>query len=213
MNKNLAKYYVIGGVVVLVIIGAIVYAVMSKPADQHNYGIGDMGLPAVAPSVQPVPESVQTSSASSSPSTSGLIGKWVSAVSGKGIQATGQLITSNSTSKITLYGDVTIVIDGINGNVATGQLTYTNLCYTSVTTFTGSSAAPIAKPATCLANITKPIKLQISGNSVSFNGTTETGGKESFSGTYSDNSVSGSFTRSSSYGDLKGTLNVVHKGN
>lgn len=151
--------------------------------------------------------SIQSASSTSQSATNSLVGTWVSATSGKGMEASGKLILKNSITQLNMSGDVSLIIDSMQGGVASGTLSYINICTSAVTTVTGKS--PVTRSPECITENNKSVELQISGNIISFEGPTDTGGKVTFNGTYSNNSLSGTFSRESSYGELNGTFDLI----
>lgn len=135
-----------------------------------------------------------------------LVGKWVSATAGKGMQASGKFTISKSTALIDLSGDVTLVIEQIQDNVASGTLAYSNVCSKVIVTTPGKS--PYSRSPQCFSVDNIPVSSQIKGNSINFEGTTNAGGKVTFSGVYSNDTLSGTFSRDSQYGQLNGTFSL-----
>ncbi len=168
--KNKSLMYSLLGAVVLVVV--VVVVIMVLPGGSKN----GANVPAVNP----------------------LIGTWTSATPGKGMQATGTATILRKNYEYTVAGDVTVVIQSVENNIASGTITYTNACLTVV------SRAP-----QCITSLVKPVQLQINGNAITFDSQTEAGVDVSFTGTYTNNAMSGTFVRTSSIGKASGTFNLV----
>lgn len=119
--------------------------------------------------------------------TDGLAGTWVSAVSGKGIQASGKLVSSKAVTQVTVTGDVQVIIQKVTADTALGTIAYSNLCYDETASVAGG--ATISKKPQCISVSAKQIELKISGDKISFEGPTATGGTDSFVGTYAGGKV------------------------
>lgn len=170
-------------IVILIIIIVIVAGVWYFTSSSQQASVANNNAPAHLPKI------------------SDFTGTWVSVEAGKGIQATGEFTLGKTTSQITLSGDVQVVIQKIENNVASGTVAYNNVCYTTSTD----------KQPKCVNISAKPVELQINGDKLTFNGPTSTGGTDSFNGTYADGVVSGTFTREGPYGKLSGTFSMVHQ--
>jgi hypothetical protein len=171
----------------------------AKPSSET--AVSDVSKDQTIPSPAPAAESGNSSAADS------LIGTWVSAVQGKGMQASGKVETSRATTQLNLSGDIVVVIDKVSDNIASGTITYNNLCSTSIVSVPGKTE--VSEPPQCIDGNARPVSLQISGNTLKFDSTTATGGDISFVGNYTKDTVSGTFTRASSYGKLDGTFSLV----
>ncbi len=208
-NKSKLKYYLIGAVIlVAIVIAAIVLSGGPKSAGQAAVQAPEQAsLPASLPAPQPA---VNTPGAAAPAApTSNFVGTWTSAVPGKGMQASGNFQISGFAGTVTMTGDVTVVIQRVENNIAYGTLAYSNLCTTATVLAPGK--APVVRQPDCISSQPKAIQLQLSGNTMSFAGPTlVAGGTVTFTGTYSNDSASGTFKRSSSYGELDGTFSLVH---
>ena len=85
-------------------------------------------------------------------------------------------------------------------------MAYTNLCSTATVSVPGKAA--VSEPPQCISNVSKPIQIQIVGNTLQFEGPTDAGGTVSFVGNYTETAISGTFTRESSYGKIHGTFDL-----
>jgi len=182
-NKSKLKYYLLG-LIVLIIVVVIILLGNSKSASQQSQATSAANI--------------STASTPNSTSTSELIGTWVSAVSGKGMQGLGKITFSGTAYQIGFTGDINLVIEKVENNLGTGTITFSNLCLTTD-----------AKPAQCIKTYSQPAVMQISGNTINYTGPTMLGASLSLSGTYTNDSISGTFTRTSSSGKINGTFNLA----
>src|ERR1035437_593819 len=118
-----SKYYIIGAIVLVLVIVAIVLA-MGKS---------------------------KSSVLKNEPAN--LVGNWVSVVEGKGMQGSGKITIFNTTNQINVSGDISLVIEKVEDNVAYGTITYNNLCYTTAKITAGITATPGAPK--CTSGISK----------------------------------------------------------
>jgi Flagellar basal body-associated protein FliL. len=149
---------------------------------------------------------VSAPAAASSASANSLIGTWISSVKDKGMQGSGQVVLPKFTTKFEMSSDVKLVVKTVADNIASGMLSYSNLCTVSTITMPGKPGT--TKPAECVNGESKAVELHINGNALTFAGQTSTGGNISFTGNYTDNTMSGTFTITGSYGDMKGTFSL-----
>jgi hypothetical protein len=110
------------------------------------------------------------------------------------------------TAQFTMNGDVNLVIKNVANNIASGIISYSNLC--TVSTITMPGKPDTVKSPTCVSNESKAVELQISGNTLTFAGQTSTGANISFTGNYSGDTISGKFTITGSSGDMNGTFSL-----
>jgi hypothetical protein len=193
-NKSSLKYYIYGAIALVAIILIVVLS----------------GGKSKSPEINSQAENSENTSATpvtGVTSNSGLIGTWVSAVSGKGLEGSGKVVTAHSTTDITASSDLKLVIQKIENNTAIGTITYTNLCYTIATSILGRPAT--TKPPQCTNTGDEPARLQVSGNTISYNGETVLSANVSLEATYSGDTISGTFTRTGAYGKVTGTINLV----
>ena len=193
-NKSSLKYYIYGAIVLVVIIVIILLSVGKSKSSETN----SQAVNGVNTSATPVENAT---------SNSGLVGTWVSAVSGKGLQGSGKVVTAHSSTEITASSDLKLVIQKIENNTAIGTIAYTNLCYTIATSILGRAAT--TKPPQCTNTGDEPARLQVSGNTISYNGQTVLSANVSLEATYSGDTISGTFTRTGAYGKVTGTINLV----
>ena len=199
-NKPSLKYYIYGAIVLVVI---ILLVVLSGGKSKSPFPEENSQTVNTTNTVTPV------SPVENSTSNSGLIGTWVSAVSGKGMQGSGKVVTANSSTDITTHGDLKLVIQKIENNTAIGTIAYKNLCYTIATSILGKAAT--TKPPQCVNTGDEPARLQVSGNTISYNGETILSANVSLEANYSGDTISGTFTRTGAYGKVTGTINLVRQ--
>jgi hypothetical protein len=145
-------------------------------------------------------------SVANSASTNSLVGNWVSSVKGKGMQGSGKIVMPKFTAQFSMNGDVKLVVKNVANNIASGIISYSNLCTVSTITMPGKPAT--VKSPECVSNESKAVELQISGNTLTFAGQTSTGANISFTGNYSGDNMSGKFTITGSSGDMNGTFSL-----
>ena len=136
-----------------------------------------------------------------------LRGTWTSSIRGKGIQLYGQFATGPGTTTVYEDGDVTLIIDTAENNVASGTIRYTNLCST------GSTAVPgygnISVPKQCTADSgARAIKIRVSGSRLDFGTISAGGGTFSMQGNFTTDIISGTMTTTTSYGVIKGEFHL-----
>ncbi|MFZ1075060.1 MAG: hypothetical protein WAN50_01670 [Minisyncoccia bacterium] len=204
MNKKSSLLYYAIGAFVLVFIVVIAVSVLNKTKSSEQTS-QTANVPA-ASTTGTAAAGVTNTAAANAPAASSLVGTWVSATPGKGMQGSGKIVLAHSSTAVTTSGDVTIVIQKVENGTAVGTLSYSNLCTTEVITLTGAS--PVTEKPQCTSVAGRPVQLQVNGNSLSFSGQAETGANITFTGTQSGDTVSGTFTRSSQYGEISGTFNL-----
>jgi hypothetical protein len=204
-NKPSSKNYLIGAIVLIVAIVIIVLLVgKSKPAEQNLQ----------APNTANVSEVNTAAVESATPAQSisqGFIGTWVSASQGKGLEGFGKVTTPRTSTEITAHSDVKLVIQKIENGMAIGTLSYSNLCYTIATSISGRAA--VAKPEQCTNTPEVAARLQVDGNKISYQGQTELSSDVSFEGNLSGDTLTGTFVRTGTYGEVTGTLKLVRAKN
>ncbi len=175
-NKPSSKYYLIGAIVLVVVIVVIVLAM----------GKSKMGV------VKNGPEN--------------LVGNWVSAVEGKGMQGSGNIEIFNTKAKIDVSGDINLTIDKVENNVAYGTVTFNNLCYTS-------SRSAAGDPPKCVSSLSKTIQSAINGNKMTFESQTVLGVNLNYDASFTNNAITGTFSRVGSNENIdenfNGTFSLV----
>ena len=137
-----------------------------------------------------------------------LKGTWTSSIRGEGLQLYGKFTTGPGTTTIYEEGDMELIIDKMEGNIASGTIRYTNLCVT------GSTHVPsygnINVPKQCTADTgTQPIQITVSSSHLDF-GTINTGGATfTMQGNYTTDIMSGTMTATTPYGDIKGEFHLI----
>jgi hypothetical protein len=205
MNNKSALKYLLGLIILIALIIVASSLGKSKTAEK-KFGMAD-DINKTATNPTPAAPVVSPTSDASPASDNVLVGTWVSSVKGKGMQASGEVKISGATSKFNLSGDVEVSIQKVVGNTASGTITFNNLC--SIKTVSVPGKDDVSEPPQCINGSSKPVELQINGNAISFQSQAETGANISFTGNYANDSVSGTFTRESSYGKMDGTFNLV----
>ena len=140
-----------------------------------------------------------------------LAGTWDSSVKGKGMQGSGEIITANANTKINVTGDVNLVIEKVENNIASGTISYNNVCYTLVISMPGKS--DISEPSKCISISSKQIEAKITDNTISSGGNSDDNDNVSLLGNYTNNTISGTFTKTISVGKfdekISGTFNLA----
>jgi hypothetical protein len=95
----------------------------------------------------------------------------------------------------------------VENNIGSGTLSYTNLCTTETTTFTTKPATTKKLP--CESAVGKPVEININGDKVSLSGKTSTDADISFTGSYTNDTMSGNVVVKGTYGDMTGTFSLT----
>lgn len=135
-----------------------------------------------------------------------LRGTWKSSIAGKGLQLFGQFVNGPTTT--TIYGeeDIELIIDKVDGNIATGK-TKTSACIWGVSTAPVIGIVQI--PKTCSQDADyQPMTIRVSGSSLDFGNTVTAGGSVNMQGGFTTDIISGSATVTTPYGLLKGALHL-----
>ena len=136
-----------------------------------------------------------------------LRGTWTSSIRGKGIQLYGQFATGPSTTKIYEDGDVELIINTVQNNIASGKIRYTDLCSYGETTIPGYST--ISVPRQCLNDSgASPIEIRVSGSRLDFGTINASGVTFSMQGNYTTDIISGTMTATTPYGVIKGEFHL-----
>src|SRR3989344_5984131 len=136
-----------------------------------------------------------------------LRGTWTSSIRGKGFQLYGKFATGPGTTTVYEDGDVELIIEAVDNNIASGTIRYTNLCAT------GSTAVPgygnITVPEQCTPDTeARAIQIRVSSSHLDF-GTINAGGATfSMQGNYTTDIISGTMTATTSYGVIKGEFHL-----
>jgi len=217
-NKSSLKYYLLGAAGLIVVIIIIILLVNSKPAQQKPQTGSTLNTPIASIAATPVASVTNTPNVSTSAtpvvnstSANGLIGTWVSAVQGKGMQGSGKIAISGTATQITFTGDVNLVVQKVENNTGTGEITFTNLCGSKVTSVPGKP--DVIGPAQCISGNSLPAVMRINGNTITYTGKSILGADISLTGTYTNDSMSGTFTRTSASGNITGTFNLARAKN
>ncbi|OGY22308.1 MAG: hypothetical protein A2126_03975 [Candidatus Woykebacteria bacterium GWB1_45_5] len=137
-----------------------------------------------------------------------LKGTWTSSIRGKGIQLYGQFATGPGTTTVYEDGDVELIIDKVENNIASGTMRYTNLCTTGSTSVPGYGN--ISVPRQCVADTgARATQIRVSGSRLDF-GTVSTGGATfSMQGNFTTDIISGTMTATTPYGVIKGEFHLI----
>ena len=217
MEKKLSsKHYLIGAIILVVVI-IIVAAFLgrsksSKPIAPTASPVNAPMINTPAPSAAapaPAPQAPATAPVANSAPTSGLIGTWVSATKGKGMQGSGKITFNGSTDQIALTSDVNLVVQQVVNNTGTGTITFSNSCLTATVSVPGKPN--VTNPTQCAKTFSQPAVMQISGNTISYSGKSELGANISLTGTFTGDSMTGTFTRTSLSGKVTGTFDLVRQ--
>ena len=195
-NKSKLKYYLSGLIILIVIIIVIMLSAGSKHTPQQTQATNNAANTPTA--------STSATSVKNSISTNGLVGTWISSTQGKGMQGSGKVAFHGTTYQINFTGDVNLVIQKVEDNTGTGNITFSNLCLT---------VSGINKPAQCMKSYNEPVAMQISGNNIKYTGPTVLGASISLAGTYTNDSITGTFTRTSTSGTNTGTFSLIREKN
>ena len=143
--------------------------------------------------------SIATTTAPTAASTNDLVGTWGSAVAGKGVQGSGKVTISGTSYQISLDGDVNLIIQKVANGAAVGTIAYNNLCLTAVVSAPGKT--PVTKPAQARKSLPQYLLQSRSISlTLTFTGKSQLGSDISFTGTIGNGTITGTFTRMSSYG-------------
>jgi hypothetical protein len=137
-----------------------------------------------------------------------LRGTWTSSIKGKGLQLYGKFVTGPGTTTIYEEGDITLVINTVSGNTASGTIRYTNLCST------GSTAVPgygnITVPKQCVTDTgARPVQIRVSSSRLDFGTISTNGATFTMQGNFTTSLISGTMVASTSYGDIKGEFHLM----
>ena len=137
-----------------------------------------------------------------------LKGTWTSSIRGKGIQLYGQFATGPGTTTVYEDGDVELIIDKVENNIASGTMRYTNLCTTGSTSVPGYGN--ISVPRQCVADTgARATQIRVSGSRLDF-GTVSAGGATfSMQGNFTTDIISGTMTATTPYGVIKGEFHLI----
>jgi hypothetical protein len=201
-NKSTSKYYLWGLGAIVIIIAIVMLSGGSKPSVAPSQTESTTNAP-----ITNTPSTPATNPASAS---SGLMGTWVSSVSGKGMQGAGKVTLNGTTDQIAFTGDINLVVTKVENNSGTGTITFSNICLT--VTVSTSGKPDVANPTQCLKAYSQAAVMKIDGNNISYTGETVLGANVVLTGTFSGNSMTGTFIRKSSSGSITGTFSLIRKG-
>jgi len=138
-----------------------------------------------------------------------LTGTWVSSLRGKGIQLYGKFPTAGGTAVVYEDSDITLKINSVSGNTATGTIAYSNMC--SWGSITVSGFGKVSTPKTCMNFGAQAINIRVSGSRLDFGTASAAGATVTMQGSYTTDIMSGTMTMTSSYGLIKGEFHLIRK--
>jgi len=187
-------------IVIIIVVGAWWY--VSSANSSSKVAPSQQNVSANSNQINPV----ATESANSK-TENDLIGTWVSTTKDKGMQGSGKIVLPKSTTQFSISSDISLVITKVENNIGSGTVSYTNLCTTETTTFTEKPATTKNLP--CVSAAGKPVEVHIDGNKVSLAGKTSTDADISFTGSYTNDTMSGTVVVKGTYGDMTGTFSLT----
>jgi hypothetical protein len=181
-----------------VIIGAVA-VVQNMPAKSSLSGLVDSKLKSIVTPKPPLDGNLTPAR--------DLKGTWKSSLSGKGLQVFGKFTTGPAITTVTEDGDMEIIIDSVENNIASGKVRYTNLTATAVAT------VPKLKTITTKSGQKDtgylPISIRVSGSALDFGTVKTSGATFTMVGSYTTDIMSGSMTMTlPGYGVLKGEFHL-----
>jgi hypothetical protein len=219
-NKSLTKKYLFAGIIlVLVIIIVVLLMGRLKPAPQitqiPNTPSPIANTPAAPANTSSTPAE-NTPAAPTTPVTNtaaaeGLIGTWNSSVPGKGMEGSGKVTLNGIVFQLNLAGGVNLVIQKVENNTGTGTITFDNVCVTGTKTVAGKPATAFSPQ--CEKTYSRPALMQIDGNKISWSGKSDLGADISLNGTFTGDTMSGTFVRTSTSGTINGTFSLTRAKN
>lgn len=137
-----------------------------------------------------------------------LRGTWFSSIRGKGFQLYGQFATGPGTTHIYEDGDITLVINTVQNNVALGTIHYSNISAYGTTSVPGYGNINVPRQYTGDAG-TQPIRIGVSGTRLNFGSMSTNGATFSMQGNYTTSLISGTMTATTPYGAIKGEFHLI----
>ncbi len=139
-----------------------------------------------------------------------LRGTWKSSLSGKGLQLYGRHTTYGSITDMYEDGDIELIINNVQNNIAVGTMRYINLCGWGETTVTIPGAEGVINvPKTCVADTgPQEISIQVSSSALDFGTISVDGITATMQGNFTTDIISGTMTVTMPGGVLKGTFNL-----
>jgi len=139
-----------------------------------------------------------------------LRGIWRSSLSGKGLQLYGKQTLYGSITNMYEDGDIELIINDVQNNIAVGTMRYINLCSWAETTVTIPGAERVINvPKTCIADTgPQEINIRVSSSALDFGTISIDGVTATMQGSYTTDIMSGSMTITMPSGVLKGTFNL-----
>lgn len=139
--------------------------------------------------------------------TRDLRGVWKSSLVGKGIQVYGKFTTGPGVTNVYEDGDMELIIDSVENNIASGKMRFTNLCVTAEVVVPNIKTITTKK---CVPDTGySPVAIRVSASSLDFGTVAVTGATATMQGTYTTDIMTGSMTVNlPAYGVLKGELHL-----
>lgn len=137
-----------------------------------------------------------------------LRGTWTSSIRGKGIQLYGKFATGPGTTTIYEDGDITLIINSMSGNTASGTIRYTGLCSTGSTFVPGYGN--ITVPKQCVNDTgAQAIQIGVSSSRLDFGTVRANGATFTMQGNFTTDLISGTMTATTPYGNIKGEFHLM----
>ncbi|MDD5626094.1 MAG: hypothetical protein PHG83_02935 [Patescibacteria group bacterium] len=200
MKNNKGFSAVILLIILGLAVGAITYVAVKKPL---MFGFVDKKLDSIVTPKPPIGNLTPTRD---------LRGIWKSSLVGKGVQVYGKFTTGPGITTVYEDGDMELIIDSVENNIASGKVRYTNLCAW------GQTVAPkplgtISVPKQCTEDSGyRPIAIRVSGSALDFGTVVTDGATFTMQGSYTTDIMTGSATVTiPAYGVLKGEFHLMRQ--
>lgn len=140
-----------------------------------------------------------------------LRGTWISSLSKKGFQLYGKFDLPGSVTNVHQNGDIELIIDKVENNIASGQMRFTNVCGSSQT-IAPPPVGKITVPEKCIADSGySPVSIRVSSTALDF-GTFASGGiVATMQGTFTTDMIAGTMGIETEYGIIKGVFNLMRQ--
>ncbi len=206
MIKNQKGVGVIGIVILAVLIAAAASIVILAKVNPEKFQSVSDKLASIVTSKPPIGNLTPARD---------LRGTWISSLSGKGMQLSGQFTTENAVTDVWEDGDIEIKIENVENNIASGTIRYFNACGwgTSTVTIPGQGKRVISVPKTCAADTGhQPIEIRVSSSALDF-GTVKAGGvTATMQGSFTTDLMHGTMTMTyPPYGAVKGLFTLMRQ--
>lgn len=140
-----------------------------------------------------------------------LRGTWISSLPGKGFQLQGQFAVAGSTTTVHEDGDIELIVDKVENNIAYGTMRYYNVCAWGFTI--APVVGKITVPKTCNKDLgPQPITFKVSSSAVDFGTINISGVTATMSGTFTTDLMHGAMTATiEPYGEVIGVFTLNRK--